>query len=69
MQVYDKDVIVLEPHPHHTLLASFAEDKAEILLSNHFILLSAFFFLYSKCLIILTYILLHLGAKVPRLFP
>ena len=28
-QEHDKDVIVLEPHPHHTLLASFAEDTAE----------------------------------------
>ena len=29
VQVYNKDVIVLEPHPHHTLLASFGEDTAE----------------------------------------
>ena len=29
VQVHDKDVIVLEPHPHHTLLASFGEDTAE----------------------------------------
>ena len=28
-QEHDKDVIVLEPHPHHPLLASFAEDTAE----------------------------------------
>ena len=28
-QEHDKDVIVLEPHPHHTLLASFGEDTAE----------------------------------------
>ena len=28
-QVHDKDVIVLEPHPQHTLLASFGEDTAE----------------------------------------
>ena len=28
-QVHNKDVIVLEPHPHHTLLASFGEDTAE----------------------------------------
>ena len=27
--VRSKDVIVLEPHPHHTLLASFGEDTAE----------------------------------------
>ena len=26
---YDKDVIVLEPHPHHILLASFGKDTAE----------------------------------------
>ena len=29
VQVYDKEVIVLEPHPHHTLLVSFGEDTAE----------------------------------------
>ena len=29
VQVYDKEVIVLEPHPHHTLLASFGENTAE----------------------------------------
>ena len=29
MQVHNKNVIVLEPHPHHTLLASFREDTAE----------------------------------------
>ena len=28
-QEHDKDVIVLEPHPHHTLLASFGEETAE----------------------------------------
>ena len=28
-QVHNKDVIVLEPHSHHTLLASFGEDTAE----------------------------------------
>ena len=28
-RVHNKDVIVLEPHPHHTLLASFGEDTAE----------------------------------------
>ena len=29
MQVHNKDMIVLEPRPHHTLLASFGEDTAE----------------------------------------
>ena len=28
-QVHNKDMIVLEPHSHHTLLASFGEDSAE----------------------------------------
>ena len=29
VQVHNKDMIVLEPRPHHTLLASFGEDTAE----------------------------------------
>ena len=29
VQVYGKDVIVLEPRPHHTLMVSFGEDTAE----------------------------------------
>ena len=28
-QVHNKDVIVLDPYSHHTLLASFGEDTAE----------------------------------------
>ena len=28
-QMHNKDVIVLEPHPHHTLLAFFGEVTAE----------------------------------------
>ena len=29
LQVHNKDATVLEPHPHHTLLAFFGEDTAE----------------------------------------
>jgi len=28
-QVHNKDVIVVKPHPHHTLLTSFGEETAE----------------------------------------
>ena len=29
LQVHNKDAPVLEPHPHHTFLASFGEETAE----------------------------------------